>query len=964
MLLCFLLILTAVLGFADADQTEFFETRVRPVLANNCYACHTSSKLGGLQLDSREALLKGGTSGPAIISGNPAESLLIRAVSQTDERLKMPLTGPKLKDQEIADLSYWIEIGAPWPETDRAPSAAAGKKGFVLTTKARNFWSFQPIQDRAIPTVGNPGWAKNAIDNFILAKLEEENLQPLKPADKRVLIRRATYDLIGLPPTPEQIEAFEKDTSPDAFAKVVDRLLASPHYGERWGRHWLDAVRYAEGDGPAERPIRPPTSAGEQPKAKAKGGRAMVFVGYGTTRDGYANAWRYRDWVIDALNQDMPYDLFVKAQIAADLLPDKEKSKELLPGLGVFGLGPWFTSPDFKYVKSRAEERQAKMDVLTKAFLGLTVTCARCHDHKYDPISQKDYTALLGIFNSSGFWEYYWAPEDQLAETRAYQAKVRVQQYTIGQFVQMSKIDVAEAAAQQTSRYMMAGRKVLLSKPQLDPGAVAAEEGLDLPTFQRWIKYLKASERDHPYLREWDALLARGGGEEDAQRLADQFQNVVLEVIVEKGAQELANIELRNNYKPDPDEAFVRLPGGLMQYELFRFKHQLAQKHIAPKRYYVWLDVVQGPTRVDDFGRRRAIFEYKDDELFERYTLEQNNKLDVLLEQMDALERDAPPEPPYVMGLSDNPAPVNARLNIRGNPTNLGEEVPRGFPAVLGGTDGDPLPFTQGSGRLELAEAIVDHPLAARVIANRIWMGHFGRGIVATTTNFGVMGDRPSHPELIDYLASRLIENNWSMKAVHREIMLSATYQLSYGHAVPNATEDPDNRLLWRANLRRLDAEQLRDSLLSVSGILDERVGGGPSPGINDPNNKQRTVYGKVTRRGGARLLQLFDFPDPNMSSDQRRSTNVPLQGLFFINSDLIWKHAGLVTSRLGSEQDDTSRIKKAYRLLYGRQPSESEIQDALEFLAAAEKRSGPDKPVFQQLTQAMLISGEFNYIN
>jgi hypothetical protein len=317
------------------------------------------------------------------------------------------------------------------------------------------------------------------------------------------------------------------------------------------------------------------------------------------------------------------------------------------------------------------------------------------------------------------------------------------------------------------------------------------------------------------------------------------------------------------------------------------------------------------------------------------------------------------------MGLSDDPTPSNTRLNIRGNPLNLGEEVPRGFPAVLAGTDGDPLPFTHGSGRLELAEAIIGHPLAARVIANRIWMGHFGRGIVSTTTNFGVMGDRPTHPELLDYLASRLIENHWSMKTLHREIMLSATYQLGYGHTESNALADPDNRLLWRANLRRLDAEQLRDSLLFVSGILDERVSGGPSAAINDPNNKKRTVYGKVTRTGGAQLLQLFDFPDPNMLRDQRNSTNVPLQGLFLINSDLIWKHAGMVTSRLGAEdEDDTKKIRKAYQMLYGRQPGESEIQAALEFLAAARKGSGPEKPVFQQLTQALLISGEFNYIN
>ena len=355
-----LLLGVAFLGRAQEDPIEFFEARVRPVLASNCYSCHTTSKLGGLTLNSRAGLLAGGKSGPGFVPGKPNESLLIKAVSQTDVRLKMPMGSPKLKDDEIADLAHWVEMGAPWPESKQP---AQTQKGFVLTPEKRALWSLQPVRKPAVPTVKDAGWAKTPIDHFVLAKLEQKNLKPLPAANRRVLIRRATYDLTGLPPTPEEIESFEQDRSPDAYSKVIDRLLASPHYGERWGRHWLDVARYADGDGPEDKP-----------KPKAGGARGMTFVGYGMTRDGYANTWRYRDWVIDAFNHDMPYDTFVKAQIAADLLPDQRDPKKLLPGLGLFGLGPWNTGDCVVYNESRAEERDVEIDVLSKGFLGLTVT--------------------------------------------------------------------------------------------------------------------------------------------------------------------------------------------------------------------------------------------------------------------------------------------------------------------------------------------------------------------------------------------------------------------------------------------------------------------------------------------------------------------------------------------------------------------------------------------------------------
>jgi cytochrome c553 len=926
-LLCFA---GAVFGFAQDDA--FFETRIRPVLANNCYSCHTTSKLGDLRLDSRDAMLQGGKSGPAIVPGKPEDSRLILAVKHLDPRLKMPMAGDKLSEREIADLTQWIQAGAAWPETAATPKPADAKKGFAISPEQKAFWSFQSLRKPPAAKVKDTTWAKSPIDTFILARLEEKGLKPVKPADKRVLLRRASYDLTGLPPAPEQVDAFLADKSLDAFAKVVDRLLASPQYGARWGRNWLDVARYADGDG---RPDRRP-----------------VFIGYGMARDGYVNTWRYRDWVIDALNRDMPYDLFVKAQIAADLLPGDRK--ELLPGLGFFGLGPWFTGDDVVFVEARANERDDKIDALTKGILGQTVTCARCHDHKYDPFSQKDYYALGGVFWNSGYWEYDLASGEEVARYKAHWKKIKARQAAIEDFSEEIAIQVAETLAGDTCRYLMAARKVLISHPKPDLAKLAAEEKLDLETFQRWVKYLaEPTQREHRYLREWDKLMRRGGGsEEEARLLAEQFQQLLVTVIVEKKAVNAANDELKRNYKPDPNEASALLPGDLMQFEMFQFKQSMVQKVVETEKYYVWLDIVQGEPGSPDYPKKDAIFEYPGKKLLRFLSADQKTKLEAMQAELAALEKTLPPEYPYLMGLADNGKPANLRLNIRGNPHALADETPRGFPAILAGTPGEPAPFTRGSGRLELAEAIARHPLAARVMVNRIWMHTFGRGIVATPSNFGMTGERPTHPELLEYLASRFVENNWSLKAMLREIMLSATYRLGCEQAEPNAAADPDNKLFWRANLRRLDAEALRDSLLFVSGNLDERLGGPPQE-LASPENRKRTVFGRI-RRSPDRMLLLFDFPDPTVSGDQRSVTNVPLQGLFFLNSDLVRRQAELLANRLGSE-GNVAKINKAYRLLYGREATDAEVRRGLQFLEEAD---------WQQYGQVLLSSGEFYYLN
>ncbi len=916
----FVFALLAAGASAQDDPREFFETRIRPVLATRCFSCHTAAKMGGLQLDSRAMLLSGGKSGPAIVPGKPEESLLIRAVTHSDPKLKMPLGGSKLGGGEIADLSDWIKAGAPWPD-----EAAARK----------TLWSLQPLHTPLPPEVKDAAWARTPIDRFILSAIERQGLRPGAAAGKRALIRRASYDLAGLPPTPNEVNAFLEDQSPDAFAKVVDRLLASPRYGERWGRHWLDVARYADGDAPDGRP---------------------VYIGYGMAKDGYVNTFRYRDWVVAALNSDMPYDRFVKAQIAADLLPEKDR-KELLPGLGFFGLGPWFTGDDVVFAEARATERDDKIDTLSKGFLGLTVTCARCHDHRYDPISQKDYYALGGVFASSGYAEFPLAAEAEVKRYKAQQAKVKAQEKALAAFVAQAQIEVASRLAAQTARYMMGVRKVILTQPRPDPVKTAEAAGLDPETFLRWGRYLAAPQKiEHPFLKPWYALLAAGGGADgEAKRAAEEFQKLVMDVIAEKTAVMAANDRAKKTYLPDPDEARAALPGDLMQFERFQYKQLLVEKVMSPHRFYVWLDVVQGEQASQDYEKKNGIYEFDFKSAVRFYSPDQKAKLNAMLAELKALEKDLPPEYPYIMGLSDNATPSDLKLNVRGNPHALGDTVPRGLPAFLGGTA-----FTSGSGRLQLAEAIVRHPLAARVIANRVWAHHFGRGIVATPSNFGAMGEAPTHPELLDYLAGRLIADGWSLKALHREIMLSATYQLSAQRA---GEADPDNRWFTRANVRRLDVESLRDSMLAIAGTLDETAGGPPQE-LSDPGNRRRTLYARIRRSvyvcnsgtGGLdRMLQLFDFPDPTTSVAERSNTNVPLQGLFFLNSEFVMQQAERLAKRLAGG-GDAAGIQRAYELLFSRPPKPNEVQLGIEFLGSGGS--------WAQYAQALLGSGAFYYVN
>ena len=897
-------------GSPAGDPAEFFELRVRPIFAKNCFACHTNSKLGGLRLDSRETILKGGNSGPAVIPGKPDESLLIQAVRRTHQRLHMPPHG-KLPDEAITDLTAWVKASAVWPDHPVKAASPAKTGQYVITPEQRVFWAFQPVRKPLISKVRNQKWPKNPLDNFILAKLEENGLQPVNQADKRVLIRRATFDLIGLPPAPEEVDAFLSDSSPDAFAKVVERLLASPHYGERWGRYWLDLARYADGQ-------------------------------LGASKDTpYPNAFRYRDWVVGAFNEDLPYDRFVKAQITGEAL--KEDREKLLPGGGFQALGG---GPD------------EEVDVTTRVFLGLTVGCAQCHDHKYDPIPTKDYYSLLGVFKSTQRDEFPLAPDDAVAAYKKHKKKIDDLSEAIDDFIQKQSIDLGEILATKTSSYMLAAWKVL-SGMKPDP-----DDKLDREIVERWARYLKDPNREHPYLKPWDGLLARGPGKvtlNEVKKLADEFQRFVVPIFAEKKAIDDRNYVAMGGAKGVKDE---------------RTRQYTNIESLDIDKYYLWRDLASEPYSKNGevfaggiyyFGATNGLkrsFELRGYDLPEPKDIdpflsgEWKEHLQVMRAELEALKQSLPPQYPYLHGVRDKDKTANAQIAIRGDPENLGEEAPRRFLQIL--CDGEPKLFTKGSGRLELAEAIAspNNPLAARVIVNRVWHWHFGRGIVPSPSNFGQLGERPSHPELLDYLAARFVENGWSIKALHRDIMLSATYALSSEDSAPNAAKDPDNRLLWRSNLRlRLDAEALRDSLLAVAGTLDRTIGGPPVE--LTANARRRTLYGYVGRTKPDATLALFDFPNPNTTSEQRMVTVGPLQRLYFLNNTFVMQQAKAVADRVNDDarSSDAEKIRKTYRLLFGRRPTKLETDLGLEFLERS-KRSWP------QYAQVLLSSSEFSSVN
>ena len=509
-----------------ADSDEFFESRIRPVLADHCFVCHTDQALGSLRLDSCENILKGGVSGPAMVPGDPEKSLLVKAIRHESEDLAMPMGGDKLRDREIADLVRWIEMDAPWPEAALVAGSPRSLGSDLPTPEEKAFWSFRPIARPAVPEVADAAWSRTVIDRFVREKLTHDGLEPVEPATKRELIRRVTFDLIGLPPTPEEVDAFVGADSPDAFEKLVDRLLASPHYGERWGRHWLDVVRYGEDDT-----------------------RGLAKDGSGIEK--YASAYVYRDWVIRSFNDDMPYHQFVKAQFAGDLV-DEDKRPEMVGGLGFLGGGPWYYDIAEPAV-ARADERHDRVDVTSRGFLGLTVGCARCHDHKFDPISTKDYYALAGVFYNTDYHEYPVAPDEEIEEFKKQKKYLDALQKELEEYLKTEGEQLAHVLTRRVATYMVASWKVT-GEPEEPVGKVAHADELDLETLQRFITFLAKEPRHYPHLEDWQAMIARGGTEEEARELGESFQRLLTEIIAEKKKLQEKNEWIIAKGSPPPDE--------------------------------------------------------------------------------------------------------------------------------------------------------------------------------------------------------------------------------------------------------------------------------------------------------------------------------------------------------------------------------------------------------------------------
>ena len=873
--------------------------------------------MGGLRLDSREALLRGGDNGPVVHAGEPERSRLIEAIHRTGE-LKMP---PKsaLEPAAVAALTAWVKMGVPWPM--KHPPAMEANEA------SRRHWAFQPVGDPPLPSVRQPNWPRTSLDRFILARLEERGLTPSPAADRRTLLRRVTFDLIGLPPSPEEVASFEADCSPDAYAKVVDRLLASPHYGERWGRHWLDVARYADTKG-------------------------YVFFEEQT----YPWAWTYRDYVIRAFNEDLPYDQFIVQQLAADQLP-LGRDRRPLTAMGFLTLGGHFMSNPHDILDDR-------IDVVTRGLLGLTVTCARCHDHKFDPISAKDYYALYGVFASSiePMEPPLFEEPPQTREYEGFRKELEKREQALAEFVRSKRQQVCQGARTCAAEYLLAAH-ALRGRPRIDDFMLIADgNDLNPAMIARWQAYLRQTrQRHHAVLAPWHLFAALPEGD-----FAALAQSLSLQIGQGKVASRRINPLIAQAFahkSPNSLKDVAGIYGDLLRRVEKKWEETL---HGAA------LSMEPPPDSLSDAAweeLRRVLYgpdapaDVPPGLLSELELLPDRPAQAKLQELRKAVEKwrvEGPGAPPRANVLVDATTPYEPCVFLRGNPNNRGESVPRRFLSVLAGSN--QRPFQHGSGRLELARAIADrqNPLTARVLVNRVWLHHFGKGLVGTPSDFGLRSDTPTHPELLDHLAATFMNDGWSIKKLHRRIVLSAAYQEQSADCPDGRRVDPENTLLWKMNRRRLDFEAMRDALLAVSGRLDRTHGGPPVKNILSKSGR-RTVYGFLDRLYVPGLYRAFDFPSPDASSPQRDTTTIPQQALFLMNHPFVIECARhLVQSpEIAAEKDCARRVERLYRRLYGRGPTAEEVNLAREFMGG-----GMEVNRWLRYAQGLLMTNEFAFLD
>jgi mono/diheme cytochrome c family protein len=905
----------------DPQAVEFFERSVRPVLAEHCFACHGPEKQkNDLRVDSRASLVQGGARGAAIKPGDAAGSLLIQVIAYTGD-VQMPPVG-KLPQEAIDALTHWVAMGAPWPGGETVSVAATPTTMEARIEEARaSHWAFQPVQNAPVPEVTNTGWSDSALDRFILKKLEEAGLSPSPRADKRTLIRRATFDLHGLPPTPEEVATFETDESPDAYARLIDRHLDSPRYGERWGRYWLDVARYADT-------------------------RGYVFE---EERE-FAFSYTYRDYVIRAFNEDLAYDQFIMHQLAADRM-DLGDDKRPLAALGFLTLGRHFLGN----VHDITDDR---IDVVTRGLQALTVSCARCHDHKYDPISSADYYAMYGIFRSSYEPEdppLIEEPDPNDPQYQEYLNEIAAKEQAVQDYLTSLHVELLSEARNRVGDYLLAAWEARDMSEDEPLRALARDRKLHWQLLQRWRDYLKAkaeTEGHDAIFAPWAAFasLSVEAFEAEAPALAAAFA-------ANENADTRVNPRIAGAFKGDPPKTMA----GVAE----RYGRALADVNRE------WIDLVasraqiaqqSGEAHIDlpaslpdgDAESLRQILYGSDSpanipaaDVEDLKDVPTRNRVRDLRNAVAKVKATHPGRPDCAMALFDADKPFDPYVFERGKPENKGDPVPRGYLAVL--AKGEREPFDDGSGRLELAKAIAsrDNPLTARVMVNRVWMHHFGKPLAASPSDFGVQSDPPSHPELLDYLSWQFMENGWSVKSLHRAIMLSETYQQASFDRPDAGAVDPENRLIWRQNRRRLDFEAMRDAVLAAAGNIDFTMGG-PSVDIaEEPLPLRRTVYSRVERQNLPGMFRTFDFAGPDTHSPRRYFTTVPQQALFLMNSPFIIEQARALMERpeLSGDVPDADRVRTLYELTQQRGPSDEEVALGLAFLEKAVASGPPDSP-------------------
>lgn len=953
----------------DGEALQYFEQHIRPMLVEHCYECHSQAAgkaEGGLRLDSRQAMLTGGDSGPALVAGRPEESLLLEALNY--ETVEMPPKG-KLDAKAIEHFRTWVKAGAVDPRADAVPVSS---KVVVDWDQARDHWAFQPLANVTVPPVPRevPSWGRGPIDEFIAAKHRQHQLAPAPEAERATWLRRVSFDLIGLPPTVEELDAFLHDGRPDAYEQVVERLLASPHYGERWGRYWLDLARYADTNGADENHKLP-------------------------------ESWRYRDYIVAALNADKPYDRFIHEQLAGDLLPfsSEAERRELLTATGFLVIGPKMLAEQDKD-KLVADIVDEQLDTVGKVFLGLTMGCARCHDHKFDPITAADYYALAGVFHSTRTMEHL-DHVSQWSERVLPDAEIERQAAAFEQQFNQQQSDFKSKRLVALDKEIANGTGLLRrlwlerigsplsaitssttplttptttttdespSKAAQTPSGVTKSAELETVDSELTMELTKLLDTAKS-LEKW-LELSQFSGEPFTLGLQEHWKALKVAQAEQSRAGWTADL-LKQTIPATPTElvdAVVSSISGRWRAvgEAYPVDEKLPQKLAADDRELfgkdAWFTVMRLPGKY--------------------LTKEARESFAQQAQQMADQEKQRP-KIPKAMAVDEAPVKLVA-VHVRGNHLQFdGEPLPRRVPTIFNEpqlSELTPPSFPeQASGRLALAQWLTDpaHPLTARVMVNRIWQGHFGEGLVGSSSNFGLRGDEPSHPELLDWLALDFQRHGWSMKHLHRQIVLSSTYRMSWVANAAAENFDPENRLLWRQNRRRLEAEPIRDLLLTVAGRLDHQLGGEfqtptgqyPDSGLSfgELDSPRRTILLPINRAALNEFFSTFDFLDPAASLEKRPATVVPHQTLFIMNHPMSMHAGWALASRLTeATQSSVDRVRLAYAVVLGRYPNQEESRQALEFVAKHSPESNPDgtKEAWVRFCRSLLLASETIYID